>query len=475
MTTAEPDAGNCATGWPAEGARIADITRVDRWALALWADRPEMGLTVIVWLDRPLSEACLREAVRRLIARVPILCARPRLDARKPYWEFVTPRLGDLVARRELETDEAQRQQVIAAAERPPDATPPRGFRVDLVESPTAHTLLVYVHHFLMDGAGVFRAMEVLAECYRQAEAGAPVGPPLCMDRSWRQIVGQVPWWRFLLALADLFRRPFDAARMAAIRRRSAREVAGDGPGSARLDAAAHGWESCTIDAATVQAVRRGTDVPGATINDLALAAFAAAAHSWNAAHGLDREWTWLGYTVDLRRLWGQPAGMFANMSLFDFVPVRNRVAPHQVLRDLLPRLRRARRRMSRGWLRLAMLFSLIPPSRVSHLAQRMRQTSSFEAFSAAFLTNLGALPPGMGDYGRAQARTCCFSTLPLHPLRSVLMVSGYGGALRFDLFFERGYLSPAAAAAFLDLFRRQFESFAATRADSQFKEAAPG
>ena len=185
------------------GAKIASVTAVDRIMWEFMHGRPECCIRAMMHFDGPLSDDILMKALKQLIILTPILSAQPRFRFWRGYWEFVDPEdTARLVSRITASTKEEQKRLADGVMANPADTTKPPYFRVTSVDGPDGSILFLQTHHTIVDAGGAIRMFELFAECYREIEKNPEweAKTPLCMNRSYGQMMRQLRWWRFFLA-----------------------------------------------------------------------------------------------------------------------------------------------------------------------------------------------------------------------------------------------------------------------------------
>ena len=261
--------------------RVVPFNALDELCFHLNTDKFAWTIQVEVRAPGTIDERRLRAAVATAAGRHPMARARLRhyrATDRRYEWEIMPALPADPVRVAKATTDEALdrlRQDVLSSVV-PLDEAPP--FRVWLVRRPGGDTLLLTVSHIATDGMGALRLLRSILRAYAgRPDPVAPVDPETGRDLATLATPDTlVDHVERLVGVGGSLRRA--KGRLARI------AVDGGEPGAAGFRF--HHVRIARDELAALDLRRH----PGATVNDLLLAALHLAISDWNADHALETE-----------------------------------------------------------------------------------------------------------------------------------------------------------------------------------------
>jgi NRPS condensation-like uncharacterized protein len=422
------------------------LNLLDEHFLNLDQEREPWGVHVEVRVGGRLDPGRLADAIRTAALHHPM--ARARLGPAYPTdlayrWEIVdaldeTP-LTVVECCDETDLDDARER--LYAVSPPVDVAPP--FAVVLAQGPGGDAVLLNLHHAAGDGVGGVRLMRSILRAYAGAADPVPAFDPLAV--------------RDVLALAAA-RSPEErvtrrrALAQAAVRRMAPiTRVARDG-GERR---AGYGFELMALsrDETTAVFAKRGER---ATVNDVLLAALAAAIGAWNGGHSRYAGQIALTMPVNLRPAeWREEVvGNFASYVSLSLGP-----RDHCDLRRAIDVTAARTRRIKQDGLAGLVVELLVGPSMLPVAAKRHLQDliplTGNRTVDTASLSNLLVLDgwPALGaDAGAVEA--VWFSPPGRAPLGAALGAATVGGRLHIAVRYPRTQFDREAARAFAAVYR---------------------
>ncbi|MFH2012603.1 MAG: condensation domain-containing protein [Pseudomonadota bacterium] len=387
---------------------VAKESTIDRVIHHWMHKQPACCLWGIIGLDEPLSDEIIEKTLEILIDRVPIISARLKKGLWSGYWEFVEP--GDIktlmTKKRASDAKEADRllNEVIRNSI---DADNPPVIRVTSIDLPDDHFFVLQVHHTVMDGEGAKQLFNLFAKIYRELENDPewlPDNFPV-MDRSWFQIAKYLKWHRFLIAPFIAFKEFVIIIYILLNLRKIASVIIGDFPEKNKGFVPENPqMETFVINKNEMETINFRLNREGAKVNDLIMAALMTTVNAWNSACGKRFSRVLSGYTVDLRRWWGQPEGKYANMSAvcIALANTEDLADVHKAIKTLKPKFDKAKKEF--GLKELWDVLSLkIQPEVISRIAAFF--VNRLVKITHA-LTNIGIIPESAGNFGRIKARS---------------------------------------------------------------------
>jgi NRPS condensation-like uncharacterized protein len=319
-------------------------------------------------------------------------------------------------------------------------AAPP--FKVVLAHGPAGDSILLNLHHAAVDGIGALRLMRSILSAYAGVDDPLPPQDPLTV-RDVHALAGAVTLEQRLVRARALARR---AARSWAPPTRLARDGR-DRPG--------YGFALHALSAEESSAVM-ARRTPGATVNDVLLAALAVAIRRWNSDHERHTGRITLSMPVNLRpQAWrNEVVGNFASYVT---------VAVDGADSADVPRAARAVSEQTgivkRDGLAGAVIDMLVAPSVLTIAAKRRLPSliplTGNVVVDTASLSNLGALeamPPLSNGAGAVEA--VWFSPPGRMPLGAAFGVSTFDGRMQLALRYRHAQFDRAGAEAFAQLYR---------------------
>lgn len=250
--------------------RTLRVTSLDEAFINL-AGAATMSVQFEVRVQGQLDPGRLADAIRAAVAQHPLARARlapSRLGATQLDWQVAD--VADHVA---LEVTDDPANEVRARLQSSaPDLSRSPAFLASLVRDPDGDLFMLNLHHAAFDGMGAVRLVTSIARAY----AGQPDetgGPDIEEARDLRAIAGS-------RGLGDLASRAKKLGQDV-VERKALTRVAPDGGDATALR---YGFAPLVLSAEET-ARAAGLRPPGATLNDLALAAHAISIVRWNQAH----------------------------------------------------------------------------------------------------------------------------------------------------------------------------------------------
>jgi NRPS condensation-like uncharacterized protein len=193
------------------------------------------------------------------------------------------------------------------------------------------------------------------------------------------------------------------------------------------------------------------------TINDILMASLSLATMKWNEDRGDDREWLKFGYTVNLRRWWGEPSGTLGNFSsvlIYDEIKA-NLQTPSIALAATKSKLDKLKKRIGLDNFVIVMLIKLMPYFLVSRLFLWFKN-KLFEFLKQAHaMTNIGIVFEEAGDFGHTKAIGYSFLA-PTFPGGFILYtITTYKNVTTIYLGCSEDYLKKESARSFLLLWKQ--------------------
>jgi NRPS condensation-like uncharacterized protein len=388
-----------------------------------------------------LDPARLTAAIQAAARSHPLMRARLadwRLTDLSYRWE-IAERLDDVKL---TVADCADAEQLAAARERlmatSPSLETAPPFAVLLAHGPAGDTLALNLHHAAVDGIGAVRVLRSILAAYAgQEDQGAPVDPLAVRDV------------RALAGSKSLGQRMLRARALARHRARGfgpPTRLARDG-GDER---AGYGFE---MHALSVDETRALLDArpPGATVNDVLLAALAVTIRRWNDRHGRCSQRITLSMPVNLRPAEWRTE-VVGNFASYVTVTLCGREA--EALPRAVETVARQTRAIKRDGLAGIVIDLLLVPSMLTVAAKRrlpdLIPLTGNVVVDTAGLSNLGVIEP-LPDVG---VEDLWFSQPGRMPLGAAMGVLTFGGRLRLTLRYRHAQFDRAGAAAFAALYR---------------------
>ena len=419
---------------------------LDEHFLNLDQPREPWGVHLEVRVSGRLEPGRLSQAIGVAAQRHPI--ARARLAPARPTdlayrWEIVESldRIPLTVVACSNDTRMADARERVFSVSPPVDVAPP--FAVVLVHRPGGDTILLNLHHAAGDGVSAVRLMRSILRAVAGDEDPLPAIDPLAV--------------RDVLAIARARSLPERLARRRALARAAARRIAPitrmahDG-GDSQLG---YGFElmAFSLDETAAVFEKHGD---GATVNDVLLAALAAAIRRWNRDHGRYAGHIALTMPVNLR-----PAGwrdeVVGNFASYVSVSLRSR--DHRDLRRAIDVTADRTRRIKHGRLAGLTVELLVGPSRLPVVVKRHLQDliplTGNTMVDTASLSNLLVLDgwPVLGG-GAGAVEGVWFSPPGRAPLGAAIGAATVGGRLHVTIRYPRSQFDREGARAFAALYR---------------------
>jgi NRPS condensation-like uncharacterized protein len=422
------------------------LNLLDEHFLNLDQEREPWGVHLELRIGGRLDPGRLSEAIGVAALRHPM--ARARLAPAYPTdlsyrWEIAesledTPLTVVASADETLVAD--ARERLFAVSPSVDDAPP---FAVVLAHGPGGDTILLNLHHAAGDGVSAVRLMRSILRAYAGEADPLPAFDPLSVRDVLALARARSPEERLARrhALAEA-----TVSRLAPITR-----VARDG-GDGRPG---YGFELMPFSLGETAAVFAKRD-GGATVNDVLLAALAAAIGRWNGDHGRYTGQVALTMPVNLR-----PAGwrdeVVGNFASYVTIALGSR--DHRDLRRAIGATADRTRRIKQDRLAGLTVELLVGPSMLPVAAKRRLQDliplTGNRMVDTASLSNLVVLDgwPALGP-GAGAVEAVWFSPPGRAPLGAALGAATVGGALHVAMRYPRTQFDRDGARAFAAVYR---------------------
>ncbi len=431
---------------------VTKETLVDRMVRHWMGDQNECCLWGIISLDKPLSDDIIEKSIAISIKCVPIISSRLSSGLWLGRWLFVDPGDPGRLCTRKTAPDKSSAEKLLKEIIRNPiDAKEPPVFRVTSIDAPEDYYLVLQVHHMMMDGEGSKHFFELFAKIYRELEKDSKWQPAcsLDMNRSWSQLIKFLKWH-------DLLRIPFAVFQDIRInlyalmkKKEITSTIAGDTNGKTESILPEDPlFETITISGDEIEKIKGNKIGISSKINDFIVAALMTTVNHWNVSRGQKFEYVNTVYTVNLRRWWGWPKGIFANMSVVRMTLARaEEVADvHKALKVLKPKFDKAKKSFGLVELFGFLIFSIQP-----ELTGKLIGFSVTKLVKETHgLTNIGIISDHAGNFGSASARTYSLLAPPLASPNVMFTASGFKNGLTIHMNFNPRHMKLETAKAFL-------------------------
>jgi NRPS condensation-like uncharacterized protein len=414
------------------------LDRLDEHFLSLDSEAEPWNVHFEVHVGGRLDAERLAGAIAAAMRRHPV--ARASLSDWQPYERRYHWRIADAPAVPLVVADCGGEEELDAAREAllrvaPGLATAPP-FRVLLAHVAGGDALVLSLHHAAGDGVAAARLMRSILLAYAGEDDPTPPLDPLAA-RDVHALVGATTRAERGMRWRGLLRQ---AATRAIPPTRLARRGGSGRPGYGVVCNALTQDETRALEASRP---------PGATVNDVLLAALAVTARRWNAAHGRRVAPIALTMPVNLRPdPWRTE--VVGNFASYVSVVVGASARDRRRATDAIARQTREikRDRLAGTVVDLLEGPSLAPIAAKRRLAGLIPLTGDLMVDTAS-LSNLGVLEPLPGD-----VRAVWFSPPGRMPLGAAVGVVAHGGRLHLTLRYRHAQFDRTAARQFLALLR---------------------
>ncbi len=441
------------------GEFITKETLLDKIVYYWMRDQNECCLWGIVELDTPLVDDIIVETIKIMIECVPIVNSKLKPGLWRGHWLFADPgEITRLVSRIKANDDNKAKEILKTVIRNPIEAEKPPVFRVISIDSPDSHYLVLQVHHLMMDGEGSKKLFELFAKIYRNLEKDSKWQPAYIsnMDRSWFQITKFLKWHCFLLAPLAALKELVNLIVFIINFNKTASVIIGDKPGNTKsIYPEKPLFESIHISRDELELIKKNKKGEGAKINDYIMAALLTTVSGWNSSLGQVFSYVSTGYTANLRRWWGWPEGLFANMSVVCMVMAKKEDLSdvHKALKILKPKFDRAKKSFGIKELFDHVLIFMQPEiigRSFGFLIPRFVK-------KAHALTNIGVIPDHAGDFGKTKAISYSLLAPPMASPNVLFTASGFRNSLTIHLNFNSCHMMPETAMGFLQQYKANF------------------
>ena len=447
--------------------RVLPFNALDELCFHLNTDNFAWTIQLEVRAPGPIDERRLRTAVAAAAQRHPM--ARARLAHYRPTdrryaWEIMPELPADPVWVARAATDEAlaQIRQDVLSSVVPLDQAPP--FRVWLVrrgdgraseerasrqppgDRGDGDTLLLAASHVATDGMGAMRLLRSIVRAYAGvADPVAPVDPEIGRDLVSLASPGtMVDHVERIVGVGTSLRR--SKGRLA--------RIAVDGGEAGAPGFRFHHMRITSAELGTMDLKRH----PGATVNDLLLAALHLAISDWNADHAREAERISVMMPMNMRPddTWHETLGNVSLMAPVSTSP-EDRDDAGAIVHAVADQTRRAKRTGSASLLLDLLERSHLLPSVAKKFLPFLSPLSRDVFIDTAVLSNLGRVAEpldfGEGDHGGV-ATELWFSPPARMPLGVGVGAATHEGDLFLSFRCCQAQFDAAGAASFAEYFR---------------------
>ena len=442
---------------------IAKATIMDRGVYHWMNDQGTACIWGIAEMTDALSDVLLKKSLHLLIHMIPVLSARLELGLWKGCWKAVDP--GDLsrciihkTVRTKKEADKALKNIISI----PIDTDDPPCFKVITIDSDTVHYLALQVHHLIMDGEGAKQLFTLFAEIYRNLEKNPDWVPQSLppMNRNWGQLMRCLKWHRFLTIPFVHARETLRMLGLILSPKKTTGVLKGDFSGQTEsLLPAGPYFETTVLDSTSLEHLKIVCTRHHAKLNDVITAALMTTVSKWNRSQGEAHSHTTSVYTANLRRWWGQPAGLFANMSIIRLIRIKtdkNLTLP-QALRQVKKWIDKEKSTFGLRELGDFLLMKIQPKFIVGKLGNFLKKLAK----EMHGLTNIGIIPDSAGDFGRVKAVSYSLLAPPLASPSVIFTVSSFKHLVTIHGNFNAIHFKQDTARNFMAHFEQNLMEFA--------------
>ncbi len=440
---------------------VAKETLLDSAIYCWMHDQQEACLWGIITLDAPLSDDIIEKVLAISIECVPIISSRLKRGLWGGKWLFVDP--GDLrrlIARHTASNKKEAEQLLKEVIRNQIDTDDPPLVRVTSIDTSDEHYLVLQVHHIVMDGEGSKKYFELFAKIYRELEKDPEWRPAYisAMNRSWFQLTKFLKWRYYPLIPVAAFKDFLMVLKLLFRLKNTASIIMGDRPGHTDSIYPENPlFETIGIKGDELDKIKKNNKGINATINDFIMAALMTTVNDWNAAQGQSFSYVATGYTANLRRWWGWPKGIFANMSVICMVMAGKEelVDAHRALRTLKPKFDNAKKEFG-----LKELFDHVILFIQPEIAGRLVAYAIVRLVKYTHaLTNIGIIPDHAGDFGTSKATSYSLLAPPMPSPNIIFTASGFKNSVTIHMNYNPGHMNPETAGAFLRQFKKNLLS----------------
>lgn len=420
------------------------VTPLDEVFINL-ADQAMMSVHFEVRVSGRFDTERLGEAIRAAVNKHPMARARlaeATISARQLRWD-IPPEADHLALSVTKEPIAAVRSRLIS---RQPDLKVSPAFLAVVVRDPGGDYLVLNLHHAIFDGMSTLRLVTSIARAY-SAEPDGIGGPDLETARDLTALIGSRSLKELAPRAAKVGKDILDRAQLT--------RIADDGGDPRDASFAVTTLRLTAAETADALALRP----PGATVNDLVLAAHTLSILRWNRAHGAkpgDRVSTMM--PVNLRPTeWSTE--VISNFASYLAIMIPTTVADELTAATVAVRAHTgpAKQNGAAGWVVDLLTPSTVIPAVVRKAFAGLLPLVERQFIETTVLSNLGKVAlPGFADAGDIEEVWFTPPGMAVSGLMPVAVgVLGLENELLIGFRTDRRVLSDHAAAQFVDLFHR--------------------
>ncbi|RPH47432.1 MAG: hypothetical protein EHM85_19855 [Desulfobacteraceae bacterium] len=437
------------------------MTGVDQVGWNVLNDQDWYCIWGIASLEEPLRDDLVKKALEYLIQTIPILNSKPVTNWLYGYWQFIEKEnVEDLILRTKTETDEKAKEELNKVFLNPIKAKEFSMIRIISIDGPLKHYFVIQVHHLAVDGEGLKRICVRFAEIYQELYRDKEWKPTGILDpcRSWWQIARNFNIRHLWLILKACIINIYGMIT-SILQKKMNYTLIGDSKVNEKAESQSPRYfESITIEQEAMLKLKAFTKSRHFTINDILMASLSLATMKWNNDRGDDREWLKFGYTVNLRRWWGEPNGTFGNFSavlIHDEIKA-NLQNPSIALAATKSKLDKLKKWIGLDYFVIPMQVKLLPYFLVSRFFLSLKN-KLFEFLKHAHaMTNIGIVFEEAGDFGHTKAIGYSFLA-PAFPGGFILYtITTYRNVTTIYLGCSEDYLKKESAKSFLLLWKER-------------------
>jgi NRPS condensation-like uncharacterized protein len=414
----------------------------------------------IALLVEPLKDDLIKKALRYLIQIIPILNSKPVTNWLYGYWQFIEKdNVEDLILRTKTETDEKAKEELNKVFLNPINAKALSMIRIISIDGPLKHYFVIQIHHLAMDGEGLKRICVRFAEIYQELYKDKEWKPAGILDpcRSWRQIASNFNirhlWLIPKACIINIY-----VMITSILQNRMNYTLIGDSKVDEKAEIQSPRYfESIMIEQEAMLRLKAFTKSRHVTVNDIFMTSLSLATMKWNKDRGDNREWLKFGYTVNLRRWWGEPNGTFGNFSsvlIHDEIKA-NLQTPSIALAAIKSKLDKLKKRIGLDNFVIAMILKLMPYFIVSRFFLWLKNKLLEFLKHAHGMTNIGIVFEEAGDFGHTKAIGYSFLAPTFPGGCIVYTVTTYKNVTTIYLGSSEEYLKKESAKSFLLLWKQ--------------------
>jgi NRPS condensation-like uncharacterized protein len=414
----------------------------------------------IASLEEPLKDDLIKKALGYLIQTIPVLNSKPITNWLYGYWQFIEKEnVGNLILRTKTETDEEAKEELNKVFLNPIKAKELSMIRIISIDGPLKHYFVIQVHHLAVDGEGLKRICVRFAEIYQELYKDKEWKPFGILDpcRSWRQIAINFNIRHLWLILKACIINIYGMITSILQNRINYKLIDDSGVDEKSDIQSPPYFESIIVEQESMSRLKAFTKSQHVTVNDILMTSLSLATMKWNKDRGDDREWLRFGYTVNLRRWWGEPNGTFGNFSailIHDEISA-NLQDPPIALANIKSKVDKLKKWIGLDYFVIAMIVKLMPYFLVSRFSLWLKK-KLFELLKHAHaMTNIGIVFEEAGDFGHTKAIGYSFLA-PTFPGGCILYtVTTYKNVTTIYLGCSEDYLKKESAKSFLLLWKQ--------------------